>query len=256
MGNVEVQPGAAHEPRGRDVARARCRIRPHPLRGFERDLGRAVQPVPELAGEPGRRHDVELLTGKHRVRRHDERERDSVGALGGRRRVDQGVRQGCERGRPPRGPTVDRHHDRVGRDADPALPRVHGADHERSDFSRAQLQLPHGRADRRARAPDADVGELVGAQDQEAGKGRQLQADRFRRAGARPHGEPDLVAEHDPTAVHARRDVERRGAHLQREQHHQGRRHQSFTPGSSARRTRPVRLLRVASSSWPIERRI
>src|SRR2546427_5112121 len=37
---------------------------------------------------------------------------------------------------------------------------------------------------------------------------------------------------------------------------HQGRRPQSSPPGPSARRTRPVRFLRVASSSWPIDRRI
>src|SRR5438552_3358619 len=50
--------------------------------------------------------------------------------------------------------------------------------------------------------------------------------------------------------------VQQRRRTLQDDDHPEGARHQSFTPGSATRRCRPVRSRRVCTSCCPIERRI
>src|SRR5439155_904322 len=62
-----------------------------------------------------------------------------------------------------------------------------------------------------------------------------------------------VVTRRDVRPVQARGDVGRRPA-LQRGEHPEREDHQSFTPGSTARRVCPVRSRRVLSSCWPIER--
>src|SRR5204862_2981263 len=79
------------------------------------------------------------------------------------------------------------------------------------------------------------------------------EAHRLGRARARADREGQLLARREATAVHPRFQQWRRA--LQDDEHPEGARHQSFTPGSATRRCR-VRSRRVCTSCCPIERRI
>src|SRR2546429_166680 len=72
-------------------------------------------------------------------------------------------------------------------------------------------------------------------------------------SGAGADGGHQAATRRDVRPVQARGDVGRRPA-LQRGEHPEREDHQSFTPGSTARRVCPVRSRRVLSSCWPIER--
>ena len=234
MSDEQVHPAAAHQARRGHRRRRRPRVRPHAFGRLHRQDRRAAQALAHLSRKPRRGDHVHLLPHQHGVARDDHRDRHLVVARGRRCGVEQAARDGRKRGSESHRGAIHRHRDRRGRHLVPALPHPHRTDHERAGTLGPERELARRRADRSAEPFDRHLGDLARAGDREAGEGRKHHGHGLGGAAAGAHGEAQLLTGREPRAVHARRDVRRRP--LQRGQEPQRRDHQSFTPGSTARR--------------------
>src|SRR5205823_4687405 len=174
--------------------------------------------------------------------------------VGGRRgRLDQPSRDRRHGGGEPRPRAVHGDGQRGGRDPPATLLDPHRSDHQRARALRPQLGRAGGRAHRAAERLERHLRDFARPDDRESRERREGQG--HRGGGSRPgaNREQQVVTRGDVRAVHPRRDVGCRPG-LQRGEHPEREHHQSFTPGSTARRVCPVRSRRVLSSCWPIER--
>src|SRR5207237_4924760 len=143
---------------------------------------------------------------------------------------------------------------RGGRDPPATLLDPHRSDHQRARALGPQLELAGGRAHRAAERLERYLRDFARPDDRESRERGEGQGHRGGGSGPGANREQQVVTRGDVRAVHARRDVGCRPA-LQRGEHPEREHHQSFTPGSTARRVWPVRSRPVLSLCWPIERR-
>ena len=270
MSHEQVHPLAADKPGRGDLRRRGARVAPYALRRLERDDRRPAQLRAQLAGEPRRGDDVELLADDDRVPREGHGECDSVVAERRRRGRDAPAGERAEPRRHARSGAVHGDGDGVGRDRlPPPLPGSHGPDDEVAGPIGTEPQLANRGTQRTAGSFHNHLGHFPRPDDGESGQRRQNDGDGFSRTGARAHGQRQFFARRQAPAVHARPHVGRwgtgeagrgrvrrgAGGRLQREHQPERAAHQSLTPGSAARRAMPERSRRVCSSSWLIERR-
>ena len=252
----QVEPAPPHEAGGRDLARRGTGIRPDAFRRLQRENRRAPQALAQVAGEPRHGDHIELLAHQHGVAREQHAERHALTLLDGRRRrgrLDQAPGDGGHGGGEPHPRAVHRDRERGGRNAPANLLHAHRSDHERARALRPQLELARGRAHWPAQRLERHLRDLARPDDGESRERGKGEGYRGGGSGARANREQQVVTCRDMCPVHARRHVGCRPA-LQRGEHPERQHHQSFTPGSAARRVWPVRSRRVLSSCWPIER--
>ncbi len=78
MRDVQIDPPPAHLPRERDAGRDGGGVSPHAFRRHQRQERLPAHALAELAGDPCRGDEVDLLARVHRVARHKHRERHAV----------------------------------------------------------------------------------------------------------------------------------------------------------------------------------